>query len=738
MTDEIMEVEERGEYTRDDLEKIGRKWIDRLHAAEKREKAWIEMAEAAEAAYLVDEKSKYGVPEFNILHSNVETIVPSIYNSTPAPDIRPRHNNKDDLGKLVADVLERAISALIDDDRLDGEIEKLAQDAFIAGRGIVRLKFDADIEGDMVANERVLYQVVSWRDYREGPATAWRDVPWVAFRHVLSHEALEKIEDPELAELQADPESAVDGGEDEDVSIWEIWCKDTGRVYFIAEDNGKVIDMQDDPLGLSGFFPMAEPVQPVTGTGKRTPVCPYAIYKTLAEELDRQTRRINALVRGLKARGVVISDATDIERLAQADDNELITAGNAENLIAAGGIDKAVMWWPVDKIIIVLRELYSQREQTKQTIYEVTGISDIVRGASKSGETATAQQIKTEWGSLRIKKMQRQIERQVRDIFVLTAEILSLHFTFPTLQQLSGVQIPQEAMALFQKPLAHYRIDVESDSTVRADTQKSRGEMAEFLNGTAQFFSTMAPIAQQAPESLVPIVEVYSAFARQFNLGKQAEDALEQLGQMAKNVGQQPEKPNPEMMKAQADAQAKQAQMQMDGQKAQTDAQLKAQEIQTKREEAAAKFALEQEKIAMQREQMALERERFMFEQQKCAQDMAERNVDRQIQREGALVSAGLPPDYNHEAYSAGVGEFAARLAQVEQSTGAALQQISEAIREMGEQLALVVDTVTAPRRVVRNEDGSIRGVEILSANPIVREVERAPDGTVSGIGRMN
>ena len=53
----------------------------------------------------------------------------------------------------------------------------------------------------------------------------------------------------------------------------------------------------------------------------------------------------------------------------------------------------------------VLNFLYQQREQSKQAIYEITGISDIVRGASHSSETATAQQIKTEWGSLRIKKI---------------------------------------------------------------------------------------------------------------------------------------------------------------------------------------------------------------------------------------------------------------------------------------------------------------------------------------------
>ena len=622
--DEIEEIEEKGEYTADDLARIGAKWNDRIKAAEKREEKWIKSAAAAEKAYLVDEDAADGViPEFNIVFSNIETIVPSIYNSTPVPDIRPRHNNKDDIGKEVADILERAISTLIDDDRLDAEVEKVAQDAFLAGRGVLRIKFDADVQQiidpmtmmpvPQIANERVIYEVVSWRDYREGPAKRWTEVPWVAFRHVLSHEQLEKIEDEELAELQVDPDYS-EGDEEQDVSVWEIWCKDSGRVYFVVEDSGKVLRVQDDPLGLAGFFPMPEPVQPVTGTGQRVPVCPYAIYKTLAEELDRQTRRINAIIKGLKVRGAIAADAEAIELIARADDNELVPVPNIENLAAVGGLEKAIMWWPIDRAVQVLRELYAQREQTKQTIYEITGISDVIRGASKSNETATAQQIKTEWGSLRIKKMQRLIERHVRDIFVITSEIISQHFSFETLQKMSGIQIRPETQQLLGRALDHYRIDVESDSTVRADMQKSRGEMSEFLNGTASFFSTMAPIAQQSPGAIAPIVEMYASFARQFNLGRSAEGALDQLAQMAQQAAQQPP-PNPEAERMKAEMEFEQHKFQAEQQGKMEDRQLKLVGLQLDNQ-------LKQADLALKRQQLQLDEAKAEFDAVKSAVEM--------------------------------------------------------------------------------------------------------------------
>ncbi len=565
------------DLTRDDLDRIGREWSDRIKAAEKREKDWIDEAEKAECAYLVDAKDGKEVPSFNILHSNVETIVPAIYNSTPRPEIRPRHNNRDDkVGKFAADVYERTIAALIDDNVLDEEIEMEAQDAFMAGRGVVRLRFEADeqrqeIDGEEyilgVQNEAVVFENVSWRDYREGPAERWRDVPWVAYKHPVSEEEKERLENPEYVKKFADdPMYAQKRDQEKDCAVWEVWCKETLKVYFVVEDSNRVLDIVEDPLQLKNFFPQAKPIQPITGTGKRTPVCPYSVYKKLAEELDTATKRINAIMKGLKVRGVIAGDASVLEAIAELGDNEIAPVSNIENLAATGGLEKAVLWWPVDMAIAVLRELYAEREQTKQAIYEVTGISDIIRGQGAASETATAQNIKTQWGQLRVKKMQRMIERQVRDIFVLTAEIIAKHFSSQAIQKHSGLQIPPEVMEIVKK-WDEFRINVESDSTVRADMGQNREEMARFLEGTGQFFATMAPIAEKAPKAVGALAKMYAAFASQFNLGKAAEDALDEFITLAEQQGEQPPQPSPEQMEMERRAKLDEAKFKLDVEK---------------------------------------------------------------------------------------------------------------------------------------------------------------------------
>lgn len=606
------------EYGSADLDKMREQWLERIKASEKREDTWMKDAARAEAEYLCGKAdSESARPVFNILHSNIETIVPSIYNSSGKPDIRPRHNLREDqTAKLGSDLLERAILTNIDDSRLDAEVEVMAQDAFMAGRGVVRVRFDADVSEapavdqmgapvigedglpaiqEVVSGEAVLYEVVSWRDYRQGPGARWQDVPWVAYRHTLSDDTADGYGDAELIGKQAEDDKERLPG---DVIVWEIWCKETGNVYLIDETRQKVLKVTPDPLGLSGFFPQITPVQPIAASGRTVPVCPYSVYRALAEELDTVSRRITDIVSGMKVKGAMAGAAEGLTEFASADDNTITVLANAESLAATGGVEKAILWWPMEPSAKVLTQLYQQREQIKQAIYEITGISDIIRGQGAASETATAQQIKTQWGSLRIKKMQRQVERAVRELFVLTAEIMSLKFSPETLGRMAGMQITPELWQLLQKPFDHYRIDIESDSTIRADLQNNRREMAEFLQGTAQYAQTMAPLAQQAPGAAVEILEIYGSFARQFNLGKSAEDALDRMIATARETAKNPP-PNPEAEAQKAEMELRKAEIQGRVQSDQTKAQLELQKLQIEVQIKQAELQLKRDELAL-------------------------------------------------------------------------------------------------------------------------------------------
>ena len=390
----------------------------------------------------------------------------------------------------------------------------------------------------------------------------------------MSRETMDRISDQDLIETQRSPDdaaAATTDEKDEDIIVWEVWDKIEGKVCFVRESDSMILRTEDDPLGLPGFFPSLKPLQPLGLTGTLTPICPFTVYKTLADELDTTTKRINKIVKGLKVRGIVAGNAEKLIALAEADDNEIVVESQLESLVQNGGIDRAIAWWPVEQAIKVLAQLYQQREQIKASIYEITGISDIVRGASNAGETATAQQIKTQWGSLRIQKMQRLIERQIRDIFVQMAHLITTKFSPETIVRMTGIEVTPGIQQLMMEPAdAHFRVNVETDSTVRADLTRQKQDMQEFLAGSAQFFATAGPIIQQQPQAAEPLAEVYAATTRFFKLGKQVEDALERFVNLAKQAAENPP-PNPEAERAKAEMAMKEKEMQqrmtLEGQK---------------------------------------------------------------------------------------------------------------------------------------------------------------------------
>jgi hypothetical protein len=656
----------RGETMRE----LGRKWIERVEAAGKFEKNWLDDAQKAQDVYTGDRTEKDGAIvrlegdryDFNILFANVETIVPAVINSPPIPDIRRRFGEDDPAARVLAQIIERAILVQIDDSKLQIELEASAQDAFLAGRGITRIRFRSDIIGEpsndaiedaaeaardqnadsedermaeapgveasekadqsamghnggppleRVENERLTFEAVPWIDYRHGPAKRWDERPWDAFRFCIpQEEAKGEFFDQGLINSQIDEhEKRKRTSAEGELTGWEIWDKTKRRVLFI-DDNGVVLKNVPDPLGLAGFFCIPTPMQPVEVNGRLTPVNPFSVYRQLAEDLDRAVRRKNRLIEAMKAKGWYGVSKDDMTSIIDLEDNEFAPINDAELWAANGGLANAVAFWPIEKFIVAIQQIDAAIAQYKAWIYEVTGISDIIRGASVATETATAQNIKSQWGSLRIQKMQRMMERTARELFVMMAEIIPSKFTLQTLEEMTGIPIlpqPQDppevrqskaqVIELMKRPLAKmYRIDVESDSTIRADLSRQKQELGEFLKGAAAYFGAVGPLVREGTMPADAAAEIFAANARMFNLGRSVEDTLEGMIAKAKEMAAQPPKPDPKQQEAQQKqqmeaekAQAMNAKMMADAEAKQFDTQARQQEAEIRMAEASRK-----------------------------------------------------------------------------------------------------------------------------------------------------
>lgn len=549
-----------------DEKAIVRYWLDEIEAADERDKDWKKSADEAVKIYNCDPKSVYA---FNILHSNTETIKPAIYNTQPVPDIRNRFNDKNEMVRRASQTMERNLSYQLDEYDFDEMMRSCVLDMVLAGRGTARVcyqpYFHTDVDrGEKIVWEEATCEFIPWRNFRRGPGKTWKDVTWIAYDVLMSRDALKKLTSPlnsnaspqekEAADKMADAVN-LDGLEDgykakdkegRDLSVFkkalvhEIWDKETRQVYFIAPGYSDApLLVVPDVYGYLDFFDCPAPLQMLFNPDTKSPICPYDVYKTQAEELSTVSERIIKLVQVLKYRGIRAAEIAEFDLMDDLDDGQFLPSQGAMAILGNDkGLDAAIWITPIQEIVAVIRELLVQRDQIKQVIFELTGIADILRGSTKASETLGAQQIKAEWGSLRLVDQQKEVQRFCRDIFRLKSEVISNKFQDQTLQMLSGdEELPPEVLEIMRSDVRRrYLIDVETDSTIRGDLVRAQQNMTNFMNASAQYFQTFIPLIQSKmlpPQIGKAAASIFAAFARNFKLGKNVEDVLAELEEAA-------------------------------------------------------------------------------------------------------------------------------------------------------------------------------------------------------------
>jgi hypothetical protein len=609
-------------------------WLRHIEKSKDDEKEWREQAERAIEIYEAGDPgtAQSGKTAFNIYHSNIETMVPAAYNSTPVPDIRRRYDDPDPTSKLGVDIIERAISYAVDQYEFDTTMRDVVRSALTAGRGVPRVRYKPQMREEMdpqtqqpvevIGYQEVTCEIVAWDRFIRGPGRTWDTIPWIAFEHDLTKDEIDQLTggDTEVTMSETDAnrdrelKAKPDAGIFKTTKVYEIWDKRREVVVFIRDEaKSEPLKVERDPLKLPGFFPVPRPLQPIWRLSGMTPVCPYEVYRQLIEELDIVTKRINKLVKQLRVKGLYDSAMkADFIKLQTADDGIFEPAEEATKFAqGAGGIEKAIFQWPIETIAGVVEKLYQHRDKIIETIFQVTGLSDIVRGQSQASETATAQQIKAQYAGLRIQHFQKEVARIARDLFRMKAAIICTHFTTENLQVMTGLQVTPEAEQLLRSDaLRSYRIDIETDSTIRGDVGRKLEQMSQFIQGTASFAQAIGGVVQQAPPLLPMFTEVYASFARQFDLGKQAEDALDQVSQtMQQFVAQQQQAasgPSPEQQKAEMDKAARQDEMAMKREGHQLDMQMKQTEMAFKQQGLEMDMAAKQRAAEIDAEKMVL------------------------------------------------------------------------------------------------------------------------------------
>jgi hypothetical protein len=322
------------------------------------------------------------------------------------------------------------------------------------------------------------------------------------------------------------------------------------------------------------------------------------------------------------------------------------------------GFEAHIWFLPIEKLITVARELYSARIQIMGVIQQITGLSDIVRGSTVASETATAQDLKNRWGTIRLKRMQKMVAYYVRDLLRLAVAIGAKTLDEETWQSMTQIELPtvqqkQQAMLQVQQQMAMaspipgqppqqpppelvqllqtptwtdvistlasdggriYTIDIETDSTVDIDAAQDKEEVTEFVVALGQFISAVTPLVEMGQTGVEVAKEILIEASSKFKFGREVQEALKKLqapqqGNDAKSQAEA-QKAQAEMQKIQLENQARQQELALEAKSAEQEASIRAQEMQTKslldQREAAMKMQELQRKEALAAKQFEL------------------------------------------------------------------------------------------------------------------------------------
>jgi hypothetical protein len=469
-------------------------WRQELENAQKREKRFRREALRVVQIY---EGEKRQENSFNVLFSNTETLLPACYNQLPRPYVDRRFKDEDPIGKSAATALERVLSALEDSGSAEYQpfgklMEQAVLGALVPGRGTTWFKYDAEfeptdeglpedaddtakdaereVEGDPVLEtpqEKVKYETICGEDvdydaFCFGPGRQWVNVPWVARYHLMTEaDAVASFGKKVAGKLKYQTETKinVDGwkkenSEEQDPQgtqhvspVWEIWNKEKKEVIFYSPSyTDDLLKVVEDPYGLSGFFPCPEPLHFLMKRSTLVPTPLYVLYEEQAKELNRITTRINKILGALKVRGFYDGTMQGLKNLLEADDNTLLPAENVAALQQGQNLQNSVWFMPFEVLVSALQALWQGREEIKDTIYEITGMADIMRGEGAASAPATLQTIKNQWGTLRLKRWQRYVQEYVRSCLRIMGELAGKHFSIETFAQITNLDyaLPQD------------------------------------------------------------------------------------------------------------------------------------------------------------------------------------------------------------------------------------------------------------------------------------------------------
>jgi hypothetical protein len=578
-------------------------WSKELAAFKKWSQQWHSIGNTIETEFLgrTDDSARQLGKEskYNIFWANVQVLLAAVYAKLPAPEVDRAHlDQNDDVARVAALILERifVFEAKNLDESPDNVYREAIKDRFVSGMGQVWPRYEFKTEDvttpaildpetqqelapavtqSIVTHEAVPLDYVRWEDFVFSPTRIWETRRWVGRRVYMSKDAclarfgaiigkdisyktnfkIQNRDDP----LKLMPEPMAE--------VYELWSLEHKAVFWYNPGSSVILDVKADPLKLSGFFPVKKPLIATTVSAAFLPRPDYTMVQDQYEELNILSTRMHLLTEALRVVGVYDSTAESIKSLLNNGMfNRMLPVDNWAMFAEKGGIRGAVDWFPIDVVVQALEKMTMRKKGLLQEIYEILGLSDIMRGQSVASETATAQQLKAQYGSARMQRVQVEVAEFVTANIRTRAEIICKHWSPETIIQRSqAMQLPQQDQAYLQPAIAllknsndmALRLTIQADSLAAPDWQQEKQERIDFLQAMSQFIGQSMPLIDKEPGAGPFLLQMLQWAATGFKAGKQIEGILDgavNAIMQARMRPKPPQPPSPQAIKDKASA----------------------------------------------------------------------------------------------------------------------------------------------------------------------------------------
>ena len=610
-------------------------WEIELQAGLKAQERWHERANRVVNRYTAGDRAdtENFTFQLNLFYSNIQTTQAMMFGRLPEISIDRRNTDfGDDAARVASSILQRMLQADIGkpNDQYSTSLKLNLQDRLITGLGVARVRYEMDKEtretaeqldmnGQVVAegfseevitSERAPLDYVHWRDCAWSPCRTWSELRWFGFKEMMTRDQLVERFGKEMGEaipltkttrivedesLQEEAADSFKRGE-----VWEIWDKDKKQVVWYCADYEKLLDVKPDPFGLTGFFPVPRPMASNLTTSAYMPIPDFTMAQDLYNEIDNLETRIAMLTQAVKAVGVYNSAIDGVKRmLVEGVENDLIPVDNWAVFSENGGMQGVIDWLPIETIAGVLNQLIARRNDCKSQLFEISGMSDIMRGAAASAGgpvSATERALEARFASVRIAALQDEFSTYATDLIRLRAEIISKHFSPEQIVKQSNIlntpdgqdqQLIQQAVELIKNSQELvWRVQVRPESVAMVDFAALKQERTEYLMAVSQFLQSSGPLIEKEPASAPMLMEMLKWGLAGFKGSQDIEGVIDRaMEQMAQKLAQpQEQQPDPEAQKMQMQMQLEQtksqAAMQLEQAKNQGAMQLEQQSLQ--------------------------------------------------------------------------------------------------------------------------------------------------------------